>query len=151
MTAIRTLIAGLALALFTFSAHAGDAPKGSTVAVWGYDLVSYHQEGGPKRGTGNHVVVHDGKNYLFATEENADTFKADPEKYLPAYDGYCAYGIAMGHKVIADPTVYDIVDGKLYLNLNDRVQNMWNSDLMDLQKRAESEWSDMPKNDAGAD
>ncbi len=70
-----------------------DGPEHSTVGVSGYDLVSYQTGEKPLRGNGNHLAVHDGVTYLFVNEENKEAFEANPQKYTPAYGGYCAYGV----------------------------------------------------------
>ena len=41
---------------------------------------------------------------------------------LPAYGGFCAYGVALGKKFDDDPRYWKIVDGKLYLNLDGDIQ-----------------------------
>ena len=38
------------------------------------------------------------------------------------------------------PELWTIVDGKLYLNLNDKVQNMWNEDRAGFIKEADKNW-----------
>ncbi|HHS8486875.1 TPA: YHS domain-containing (seleno)protein, partial [Legionella anisa] len=77
---------------------------------------------------------------IFASKENKKTFAADPEKYLPAYGGYCAYGVAMGHKVISDPLAWKLVKGKLYLNLNKEIQGIWAKDSAGNIKKADEQW-----------
>jgi YHS domain-containing protein len=96
------------------------------VAVQGYDVVSYHQgDGVPVKGNGHHVATYKGASYLFATEENHKIFTANPEKYAPAYGGFCAFGVSKGKKFVSDPLAYKIVDSKLYLNLDKNVQHVW--------------------------
>lgn len=109
-------------------------------AVGGYDLVSYHQESGPIRGSGFNVSIHEGIPYLFSTEENKLKFEADPLAYLPAYNGYCAMGVALGKKFHTDPKVYDIVDGTLYLNLDGGIQSKWSADKAANIKTADKNW-----------
>ena len=87
-----------------------DGPEHSTVGVSGYDLVSYHTGEKPLRGNGNHLAVHDGVTYLFVNEENKEAFEANPQKYTPAYGGYCAYGVTVGKKFVGDPDVWEVVD-----------------------------------------
>jgi len=58
------------------------------------------------------------RSLLFSSLTNLEDFKADPEAYWPAFDGNCAYGIAFGMKAMSDPEVYDIVDGRLYLQMS---------------------------------
>ena len=43
-------------------------------------------------------------------------FNANPEKYAPQYGGFCAYGAAFGKKFDIDGKVFEVLDGKLYVN-----------------------------------
>src|SRR5262249_17281071 len=70
-----------------------------TPGLVGYDPVAYFTDGKPMRGSGHHVTVHDGVTYAFTSKEHKKLFEADPQKYLPAYGGYCAYGVAGGEKI----------------------------------------------------
>ena len=112
-------------------------------AVGGYDLVSYHQETGPVRGSGFQAYEYEGVTYLFANEENKATFEANPEKYLPAYNGFCAYGVALGKKFNTDPTVYEVVDDVLYLNLDSDIQKEWSKDISGNITKADENWKSM--------
>lgn len=105
--------------------------KGETLAVSGYDVVSYFTgDGVPVEGTEQFTVRYAGYDYRFASAENADTFVADPAKYAPAYGGYCAWAIGANDALApGDPNVYEIVDGTLYLNFNDDVQTRWQADI----------------------
>ena len=44
------------------------------VAVGGYDLVSYHQPGGPLQGSANIELQREGLTYRFASDENFKLF-----------------------------------------------------------------------------
>ncbi|MGD9652708.1 MAG: YHS domain-containing (seleno)protein [Candidatus Dadabacteria bacterium] len=113
----------------------------STTGVLGYDLVSYHKGEKPVRGDGKNVVVFDGTTYLFASEENKKAFERDPERYLPAYGGYCAFGVAINKKFVGDPEVWKIVDGTLYLNLDKNIQSNWNQDIQGNITKADWNWT----------
>ena len=63
--------------------------------------------------------------YLFASGENLQLFKADPEKYLPRYGGYCAYAISIDRIADIDPKQWAIVDAKLYLNNGFVAEKLW--------------------------
>lgn len=67
-------------------------------------------------------------------------FEADPQQYLPAYGGYCAYGVAVGKKFVADPEVWKIVQGKLYLNLDKGIQQKWDKSIPGYIKKADVNW-----------
>ncbi|MCE0724459.1 MULTISPECIES: YHS domain-containing (seleno)protein [Legionella] len=137
---LRFLSSFFLFVLFPLSLIAATNSSISLVGDQGYDLVSYQQKSGPVRGSGNHVVFHHGVAYIFASKENKKTFAANPEKYLPAYGGYCAYGVAAGHKVISDPLAWKLVNGKLYLNLNKEIQNIWAKDSAGNIKKADEQW-----------
>lgn len=112
----------------------------NTVGVHGYDLVAYQTENKPVPGDGNNAVAHDGVTYLFASEANKKTFAANPEKYLPAYGGYCAYGVSVSKKFDGNPLIWKVVDGKLYLNLDKKIQTLWNKDVAGNIKKADENW-----------
>lgn len=119
----------------------------STTGVLGYDLVSYHTEGKAVRGDGNNLVVVDGVTYLFSNEENKNAFEKDPEKYLPAYGGYCAYGTSVGKKFVGDPEAWKIVDGTLYLNLDKSIQKIWFEDIPGNIVKANQYWPQIKDKD----
>lgn len=139
----KTFIAITGAALLAFAGLSTAAEPNSVVGVGGYDLVSYQTGKKPLPGNGNHVVQHNGVNYLFSNADNAKTFKADKEKYLPAYGGYCAYGAAVGKKFIADPTVWEVVDGQLYLNLDNSIKTIWVKDIPGNIKKANKNWAEI--------
>ena len=103
---------------------------GETLAVRGYDVVSYFiGDGTPVEGTEELTVRYLGYDYRFANEDNAKAFIEEPAKYAPAYGGYCAWAIGANDRLApGDPEVFEIVDGKLYLNFNKDVQTRWEAD-----------------------
>lgn len=136
----------LALLVFPALAQAGDhaANAYDVVAVQGYDLVSYQSgDGVPVKGNGHNVVTQDGVTYLFANGKNKKAFKANPAKYLPAYGGYCAFGVTKGKKFASDPLAYKVVDGKLYLNLDSKIQKRWLKDVPGNITEANSNWREI--------
>ena len=106
----------------------------------GYDVVAYFTDGKPMRGNGYHVTDYRGVTYAFTSDEHKKLFEANPSKYAPAYGGWCAYGVAVGKKFVADPEVWKIVDGKLYLNLDRNIQSKWNKDIPGYIKKADTNW-----------
>ncbi|MGI9290481.1 MAG: YHS domain-containing (seleno)protein [Gammaproteobacteria bacterium] len=128
-----------ALLGLSFTTQAGDYAN-ATPAVGGYDVVSYQTDGGPVRGSGHYVGGFEGVTYLFVNQANLDTFKADPVKYVPAYGGYCAFGVSVGKKFVADPEVWRVVDGTLYLNLDANIQSDWLKDIPGRIAKAEGHW-----------
>jgi len=142
MTIKRLLIAALSTLLFTNTALAADYAH-STPAVQGYDVVTYHTDKRPLRGNGNFVATHDGATYQFSSKRNLQAFQADPAKYTPAFNGYCAFGVSVGKKFIGDPEVYRVVDGKTYLNLDSGIQKEWLKDVPGRIKTANRKWGNI--------
>ena len=126
-------------AVMSTKVFAGDYTH-STPGINGYDPVAYFTKGKPMKGNGWHVADYEGVTYVFADKKNRKMFEANPEKYLPAYGGYCAYGVAVSKKFVADPEVWKIENGKLYLNLDTGIQKKWMKDIPGYIKKANSNW-----------
>ncbi len=133
------VIATLATLFLSSGAIAADYTH-STPAVQGYDVVTYHTAKRPLRGNGHFVATHDGATYQFSSAENLELFKANPDKYVPAYNGYCAFGVSVGKKFIGDPEVWRVVDGKTYLNLDASIQGEWLKDVPGRIETADTKW-----------
>lgn len=113
------------------------------IAIKGYDPVSYFISEEPKEGKENLTYEYEGAIYQFTSQENLDTFKADPAKYAPAYGGWCAYAVGKGYTADANPKTFKILDGKLLLFYNKFFTNTldkWNKDEEKLSKNAEQNW-----------
>lgn len=110
------------------------------LAIYGYDPVAYLTAGKPTPGDPAITAVHDGATYRFASAANRDAFLATPTKYLPAFGGYCAYGVSQGYKVKIDPEAWSVVDGKLYLNYDKDVRRTWQKDTAGHIATAEKNW-----------
>ena len=148
MKIIRTFVVALATILVpvaTFAVtHGAQAAEEVNIsdgyAVHGYDVVAYFTVGAPTRGSDQFTTEYQGAKYRFASAGNRDRFAADPAKFAPQYGGYCAFGTAVGRKFNGDPTVWRIVDGKLYLNLNKKIQQRWFTDIPGFIRGADHNW-----------
>jgi YHS domain-containing protein len=142
-------LASLATAATLALATAGTAVAGAGatdlgadgLALAGYDPVAYFTEGEPTKGSAEFTATVDGATYRFANADHRAAFEDDPERYLPAYGGYCAFGLAMGQKVGSDPEVWEIVDGQLYLNVNQDVQDRWEANIPGFVETADHNWN----------
>ena len=95
------------------------------VAIKGYDPVAYFRKRAPVRGSKTYSLKHAGVEWRFSSAENKSAFAANPAKYMPAYGGYCAYGVSRGYLVKIEPNAWAIRGGKLYLNYDRSVQRTW--------------------------
>ena len=112
----------------------------SNVGVGGYDVVAYFTDGRPVRGTAQFKTNHQGVEYRFASAEHLAAFRAAPARYLPQYGGYCAWAVAQGNTASANPTLWRIVDGRLYLNYNAEIQTRWEADIPGFIRSANANW-----------
>ncbi len=142
MKKMKTSLFALITAVITiFSIHtSADSISNSTVGAGGYDLVSYQDGKKPLPGNGNFVATVDGVNYIFSSKENLKKFNKNQNKYLPQYGGYCAYGTSVNKKFIGDPNVWEVVDGKLYFNLDNSIKAIWVKDIPGNIKKADKNW-----------
>ena len=110
------------------------------VILAGHDAVAYFTEGKPTLGSQNYTAQFDGAVYRFASAGNRDLFRANPEKYAPAYGGYCALGTSFGKKFDVDGKAFEIVEGRLYVNKNLKVYESWKQDIPNNIVKAEGRW-----------
>lgn len=110
------------------------------IGAGGYDVVAYFEENKAIRGKAEFSAEFGGMPWHFRSAAARDAFVADPGKYLPAYGGHCAYGVAQGYLVRGDPEAWTIRNGKLYLNYNKNVRNAWLADVEQLLSRSEENW-----------
>jgi YHS domain-containing protein len=115
------------------------------IAIKGYDPVAYFTEHEPVRGSEQYGYQWKGATWLFVNQAHLDLFKDDPEKYSPKYGGYCAYAVSQDTLADIDPQSWDIVDGKLYLNLNKQVQGLWRKDMPGYIEKADKYWPNVLK------
>lgn len=140
---VATFLTTMSFASQTVAAADSHADINTTrkgLAIKGYDPVAYFIQGEAVRGDKDLKHSYGGAVYQFSSNENLERFKANPSQYLPQYNGYCAYGVTKNRKFDIDPKAFEIVDGKLYLNLNKKVQRIWNKDQAALIQEADSNW-----------
>jgi len=114
----------------------------ATPVLGGADVVAYQTlkpgarslAGDPRFSVNLSSIVRGAPNqtstFLFATADNAEAFAADPWKYVPAYGGFCAYGLAFENSSAAsggwpwerswigppgDPDVWKLHNGRLFI------------------------------------
>ncbi|KIC16473.1 MULTISPECIES: YHS domain-containing (seleno)protein [unclassified Leisingera] len=147
MNKVKALISGVALsvAMATSALAAGVEINASStgLAMQGYDPVAYFTDGAPTKGSYKITSIYNDATYRFASEEHKAAFEKNPEAYVPAYGGYCAFGTAMGFKFDGDPNHWKIVDNTLYLNLSQDIQERWEGDIPGFIEKASVNWTDI--------
>lgn len=144
---LKSIVTAVCLTVATATTVLAAGPEinasSTGLAMQGYDPVAYFTLGEPTKGNWKITTVHNDAMYRFATEEHKAAFEANPEAYLPEYGGYCAFGAAMGFKFDGDPNYWKIVDGELYLNISQDIQERWASDIPGFIEQADANWTDI--------
>ena len=112
-------------------------------AIRGADPVAYFslEPGAPAMiGSDEFTYEWQEATWKFASAANRDAFAADPEKYAPQYGGYCAFAVSHNFTKSIQPDVWQIVDGKLYLNFNRIAYRKWAKDIPAAIARGDANW-----------
>ncbi|MEO4044640.1 YHS domain-containing (seleno)protein [Hoeflea sp. CAU 1731] len=154
MNTIRNIITAAAFATFVstgapafaadeYNVSTGTTLSGAGVALRGDDVVALATGLEVAAGHAKYTVERDGVAYYFASEETMNQFQTNPERYMPQYGGFCAFGVAIGKKLDAAPRYADIVDGKLYVFLNAVAFAKYKEDKAGTLAKAEKNWPAM--------
>ena len=135
--------ATLALALTVTAGELVNTAGASGIAVSGYDTVAFFTDHKPVNGDPGISTKYQGATYIFASKEHKELFEAAPEKYIPQYGGFCAFGVSVGALFPIDIETWQVRDGKLYLNLNKSILKKFNSDFKGNVSKAEKNWPDL--------
>ncbi|MBL0926669.1 MAG: redoxin domain-containing protein [Phycisphaerales bacterium] len=114
------------------------------LALKGYDPVSYLADGRAEEGKDAIHSSFKGITYRFASESHRAAFNTEPDKYVPAYGGWCATAMAEGRKVEIDPKSFKVTNGRVfvfYKGLWGNAINDWNKDEPGLTTQADERWS----------
>jgi YHS domain-containing protein len=114
-------------------------------AVHGFDTVAYFVASNAVQGDPKFEYTWNGAKWLFASIDNLEKFKANPETFAPQFGGYCSYAVSHGHTADGDPQAWKVVDGKLYLNYNPEVKQMWEKQQDQFIKDGEKNWAEFQK------
>lgn len=112
-------------------------------AIHGYDPVAYHRLG--EAVIGDRHIVYEWRHatWLFANVENRELFAAEPDKYVPAYGGYCAFAVAHGIKLDVDPQAWNLRNGRLFLYESMIVKRAWEQDIPFYVENGDLAWKEI--------
>jgi YHS domain-containing protein len=134
------LAAGLALPVAAQTSKTLVNVDDQGIALQGYDPVAFFTDGKPMKGTTQFVSKHDGAIYLFASKADKTAFDGQPEKYEPAFGGYCAYGVSRKKLVEIDVNAFQIMDQHLLLQYSQGVRDTFNKDPKGNLAKANANW-----------
>jgi len=142
------LLCSIPLIVVAFPVAQAQTPAGKTlvnvnakgIALQGHDPVAFFSDSRPAKGDSALSARHEGATYWFATAENKAAFEAAPERYTPAFGGYCAYGASNGYTAPVEIGTWQIVDGRLLLNYNQSIRKKFDADRAAYLRKADSNW-----------
>lgn len=141
----KKIILVLFIAMVSLQTYAQNQYLKDGVAIQGFDPVAYFESNDAVQGNSEIKTEYKKAIYFFSSEKNKDLFLKTPEKYIPQYGGYCAYGVSENHTSPTDPQAFTIVDDKLYLNYNLKVKELWLKDHDDRIIKANVNWGKLNK------
>ncbi len=122
----------------SFSAISVD-PSG--VAMRGYDPVGYFAQQAAMPGRPEYQSEYRGAKFYFATAQNRDAFTANPERFAPAYGGYCTHTLASGELTQADPLNWTVHGDRLFLTKTPQATKAFREKLAHSMEAADAYWS----------
>lgn len=146
LTAAATLAASLVS--LAGPARAGEPPihAAGGLAIGGYDPVAYFTQNAAVRGDPAIQLMWMGATWRFASAANREAFERMPQKYAPAYGGYCAYAASQGYVAPTDPEAFTLHDGRLFLNYSKRVRQLWEGDKPGHISAGDANWPGLLSN-----
>lgn len=110
------------------------------VAIEGYDPVAYFTDAKPVKGDPAFRSTYQGAVYQFASAGHKAIFDEAPARYAPQYGGYCAYAASIDTISPIDPRYWEIVDGRLLLQHNQKAWDLWHKDAAGNLAKADGHW-----------
>jgi len=110
------------------------------LALQGYDPVSFFTDGKAVMGRSDISSTHEGGRYLFASQEHRAEFERNPDHYIPAYGGFCAYAVSQGHTAPVEIDTWQIFEDRLVLNYSRKIKDLFDSDRRGYVRKADSNW-----------
>jgi YHS domain-containing protein len=123
------------------NASEGLTAGGQVLGLRGFDPVLLVTKQQTVRGVHRYTAVHAGVAYRFSSQKTRAAFEAKPERYVPQYGGFCAYGVSVGKKFDGDPSLARVRNGALYLFLNEDIVALYDKDPAGTLKNAERHWA----------
>ena len=150
---INWLIIFAVLITMTFGAYAGDPVSKSFltgIAIGGHDTVAYHRLDNRKlnraiMGNKTWKAEWKGADWLFSSKADRDLFAANPARYSPAYNGFCANALSLGEGLIStDGTNWQIFGDQLYTFYAARGRERWLAgDFEEYRAEADRAWKEI--------
>ena len=142
---ILLLILGLAASTLPLQAEPKPNVDKDGLALEGYDPVAFFTDGKPVMGKEEFHSSFKDATYRFASAEHKAMFEKEPAKYEPEFGGYCTTGVAQGHLAPVKIDAFQIVNGRLILQYNEKAKAEFNKDPEKVLGAAKKNWPTLKK------
>lgn len=107
-----------------------------------HDVTAYSEKGLREKGKLTFQVNWQGVGWVFASQAQRDLSAQNPEKYTPAYNGFCSNALVQGEGLIrTSEEVWHIFEGQLHMFFADRSRQAWlNGDYKTLKPKTDKAW-----------
>lgn len=147
-TIARTVLALTLLSTPIFAASLINVAGASHIAIEGYDPVAFFTDAKPVKGSPSISATYQGAVYFFASEGHKQLFTVSPDKYVPQYGGFCAFGVSRDALAPVDISTWQVRNGKLYLNFDHDIMKKFDADFDGNVAKADTNWPGLvQKND----
>jgi YHS domain-containing protein len=149
MNRVKTIVLGLFIISLLGCTETGRRPRQTEgepkslvnidnkgLALQGYDPIGFFRENRPVKGDPRFQSVYRSATYHFASAQNKSEFDAQPAKYEPQFGGYCGYGVSVNKLAPIDVKYFQVLDGKLILQHNQKAWDLWSKDVPGNLKKA---------------
>lgn len=110
------------------------------LALQGYDPVAYFTDSRPTPGDPRFRSTYKGATYQFASAAHKTMFDSDPAKYEPQFGGFCGYAASINRVSPIGVEYWEILDGRLVLQHNEKAWSLWHKDVPGNLVKAEHNW-----------
>ena len=111
-------------------------------AIGKHDVLSYHKLSKAVKGEKTYVHKWKGADWHFASEEHRDLFAANPDKYSPAYNGFCSNALSLGKGLVkTNGKVWHIWGNQLHTFYAQKGKDRWlDNDYAKVKADADKAW-----------
>jgi YHS domain-containing protein len=121
-----------------------EALQGAAI-IGGYCPVKYQTDNVAAPGDSQYLRSYGGFAYLLSSADAVEKFKKDPQRYVPAFNGYCALAVSQEKEHPGNPKVFAVVDGRTYLFFDEASKDQCLSRSPSCIAEAQENWPQMVK------
>ena len=98
-----------------------------------------------EKGKSKYMVVWKGASWYFTSQRTKDLFEANPEKYAPVFNGYCANALSIGEGLVGtDGEHWEIFGDNLFQFYSEGGRKRWaTGDWKKYEVEARKAWAEL--------